>query len=49
MRIPVISIPNWRVARGRMVFEAIYHKLDRCCGVRNKDKVEVFWIGVEES
>ena len=49
MGIPVVPIPNWRVAGSGMVLEAVDDELDSGRGVCNKDKVKLFGISVEES
>lgn len=48
MRIPMVAVPDWRVACCSMITETIDHEL-YCCGcVCDEDKIKVFRIGIEE-
>jgi len=49
MRVTVIPIPNRRVTRRGVIFEAIDHHLDRSGSVRNEHKIELVGIGIEEA
>lgn len=49
MRVSVIAVPHWCVARSSVVANAFDDHLDSRGGIRDEDKIELIRIGIKES